>query len=170
MRLWKKHEEAFETGQIKSYRVGICVFDGSFLFFTRLSSSLSFRCTVSLRLGYFTWKPQGAERNDEWLCLSLTLSYFSCELEYNVFVCVCVSSVEQVPVDPYTIPLSQAEVLQEGSDVTLVAWGTQVGNSTYHWGDSQRVTWAVWSCHVSQAHFPWPQEERRQISSPLNDV
>ncbi|NP_001397112.1 2-oxoisovalerate dehydrogenase subunit beta, mitochondrial isoform 3 [Mus musculus] len=34
--------------------------------------------------------------------------------------------VEQVPVEPYKIPLSQAEVIQEGSDVTLVAWGTQV--------------------------------------------
>ncbi|XP_069866270.1 2-oxoisovalerate dehydrogenase subunit beta, mitochondrial isoform X2 [Dipodomys merriami] len=36
------------------------------------------------------------------------------------------AAVEQVPVEPYNIPLSQAEVLQEGSDVTLVAWGTQV--------------------------------------------
>nr|XP_021149180.1 2-oxoisovalerate dehydrogenase subunit beta, mitochondrial isoform X1 [Columba livia] len=36
------------------------------------------------------------------------------------------AAVEQVPVEPYTIPLSQAEVLQTGSDVTLVAWGTQV--------------------------------------------
>lgn len=44
----------------------------------------------------------------------------------------CFFSVEQVPEDPYTIPLSQAEVLQEGSDVTLVAWGTQVGNHTHH--------------------------------------
>ena len=35
--------------------------------------------------------------------------------------------VEQVPVEPFLIPLSEAEVLQEGSDVTLVAWGTQVG-------------------------------------------
>ncbi|XP_041107155.1 2-oxoisovalerate dehydrogenase subunit beta, mitochondrial-like isoform X2 [Polyodon spathula] len=35
------------------------------------------------------------------------------------------AAVEQVPVEPYHIPLSQAEVLQEGSDVTLVAWGTQ---------------------------------------------
>ncbi|MED6294784.1 hypothetical protein AMECASPLE_034322 [Ameca splendens] len=34
--------------------------------------------------------------------------------------------MEQVPVDSYTIPLSQAEILQEGSDVTLVAWGTQI--------------------------------------------
>lgn len=37
--------------------------------------------------------------------------------------------VEQVPVEPYKIPLSQAEVIQEGSDVTLVAWGTQVSNA-----------------------------------------
>ncbi|XP_035299718.1 2-oxoisovalerate dehydrogenase subunit beta, mitochondrial isoform X3 [Cricetulus griseus] len=36
------------------------------------------------------------------------------------------AAVEQVPVEPYKIPLSQAEVIQEGSDVTLVAWGTQV--------------------------------------------
>lgn len=39
------------------------------------------------------------------------------------FVCF---AVEQVPTEAYTIPLSQAEVIQEGSDVTLVAWGTQV--------------------------------------------
>ncbi|XP_041044796.1 2-oxoisovalerate dehydrogenase subunit beta, mitochondrial isoform X2 [Carcharodon carcharias] len=36
------------------------------------------------------------------------------------------AAVEQVPVEAYQIPLSQAEVLQEGNDVTLVAWGTQV--------------------------------------------
>ncbi|KAJ8290891.1 hypothetical protein GJAV_G00018890 [Gymnothorax javanicus] len=36
------------------------------------------------------------------------------------------AAVDQVPVEAYQIPLSEAEVLQEGSDVTLVAWGTQV--------------------------------------------
>ncbi|KAG5856895.1 hypothetical protein ANANG_G00012780 [Anguilla anguilla] len=36
------------------------------------------------------------------------------------------AAVDQVPVEPYQIPLSEAEILQEGSDVTLVAWGTQV--------------------------------------------
>lgn len=36
------------------------------------------------------------------------------------------AAAEQVPIEPYNIPLSQAEVIQEGSDVTLVAWGTQV--------------------------------------------
>uniref|UniRef100_G3SJN6 2-oxoisovalerate dehydrogenase subunit beta, mitochondrial n=1 Tax=Gorilla gorilla gorilla TaxID=9595 RepID=G3SJN6_GORGO len=36
------------------------------------------------------------------------------------------AAAEEVPIEPYNIPLSQAEVIQEGSDVTLVAWGTQV--------------------------------------------
>ncbi|XP_072036893.1 2-oxoisovalerate dehydrogenase subunit beta, mitochondrial-like isoform X1 [Amphiura filiformis] len=36
------------------------------------------------------------------------------------------AAVEQVPVKAYEIPLSKAEVVVEGSDLTLVAWGTQV--------------------------------------------
>ncbi|XP_061529821.1 2-oxoisovalerate dehydrogenase subunit beta, mitochondrial isoform X2 [Phycodurus eques] len=36
------------------------------------------------------------------------------------------AAVEQVPTEHYTITLSQAEVVEEGSDVTLIAWGTQV--------------------------------------------
>ncbi|KAI1292295.1 2-oxoisovalerate dehydrogenase subunit beta, mitochondrial [Halotydeus destructor] len=35
-------------------------------------------------------------------------------------------AVEQVPVKDYTVPLSQAQVLLEGHDVTIVGWGTQV--------------------------------------------
>lgn len=60
---------------------------------------------------------------------------------------VC-SAVEQVPVEAYTIPLSQADVLQEGSDVTLVAWGTQVGKPAHLWQpsplESRRVISYVW--------------------------
>ncbi|XP_009860514.2 2-oxoisovalerate dehydrogenase subunit beta, mitochondrial [Ciona intestinalis] len=33
---------------------------------------------------------------------------------------------EEVPVGDYTLPLSQAEVLREGSDVTLIGYGTQI--------------------------------------------
>lgn len=33
------------------------------------------------------------------------------------------SSVEQVPVDDYTLPLSSAEVVQPGADITLLSWG-----------------------------------------------
>jgi len=32
----------------------------------------------------------------------------------------------QVPEDDYTIPLGQAEVLRQGSDVTVVGWGGQL--------------------------------------------
>eukprot|EP00929_Paragymnodinium_shiwhaense_P008573 TRINITY_DN11252_c0_g1_i1.p1 TRINITY_DN11252_c0_g1~~TRINITY_DN11252_c0_g1_i1.p1 ORF type:complete len:378 (+),score=65.50 TRINITY_DN11252_c0_g1_i1:148-1134(+) len=35
-------------------------------------------------------------------------------------------AVEEVPVGDYEIPIGKAEVIQEGSDVTLIAWGTQV--------------------------------------------
>ncbi|RNA18190.1 2-oxoisovalerate dehydrogenase subunit mitochondrial [Brachionus plicatilis] len=35
-------------------------------------------------------------------------------------------AVENVPVKDFEIPLSKAEVLMEGNDVTIVAWGTQV--------------------------------------------
>ncbi|KAL5265516.1 hypothetical protein ACHWQZ_G006288 [Mnemiopsis leidyi] len=35
-------------------------------------------------------------------------------------------AAEEVPVTDYTIPLSQAEVLREGSDVTMIGWGTVV--------------------------------------------
>jgi len=36
------------------------------------------------------------------------------------------SSVEEVPDDDYEIPLGQAEILQHGTDVTIVGWGGQL--------------------------------------------
>ncbi|KFM67493.1 2-oxoisovalerate dehydrogenase subunit beta, mitochondrial, partial [Stegodyphus mimosarum] len=36
------------------------------------------------------------------------------------------TAVEQVPLKDYTLPLSQAEILIEGDDVTVIGWGTQV--------------------------------------------
>lgn len=35
-------------------------------------------------------------------------------------------AVENVPVKDYTIPLSKADVITEGTDLTIVSWGTQV--------------------------------------------
>ncbi|KAJ0021327.1 hypothetical protein Pint_31474 [Pistacia integerrima] len=35
-------------------------------------------------------------------------------------------SVEEVPEDDYMLPLSEAEVIREGSDITLVGWGAQL--------------------------------------------
>ncbi|KAL6046221.1 hypothetical protein STEG23_000386 [Scotinomys teguina] len=56
--------------------------------------------------------------------------FLAINLTVNELIRKCIlvmkKTVEQVPVEPYKIPLSQAEVIQEGSDVTLVAWGTQV--------------------------------------------
>ncbi|TPX71106.1 hypothetical protein SpCBS45565_g01263 [Spizellomyces sp. 'palustris'] len=36
------------------------------------------------------------------------------------------ASVEQVPVDDYTLPIGKAEVLKQGKDVTVVGWGSQI--------------------------------------------
>ncbi|KAI9346425.1 thiamine diphosphate-binding protein [Zopfochytrium polystomum] len=36
------------------------------------------------------------------------------------------AAVEQVPVDDFELPLGKAEVLKEGKDVTVVAWGSQL--------------------------------------------
>ncbi|XP_055950669.1 2-oxoisovalerate dehydrogenase subunit beta, mitochondrial-like [Argiope bruennichi] len=35
-------------------------------------------------------------------------------------------AVEQVPLKDYELPLSKAEILMEGDDVTVIGWGTQV--------------------------------------------
>ncbi|XP_045483335.1 2-oxoisovalerate dehydrogenase subunit beta, mitochondrial [Harmonia axyridis] len=36
------------------------------------------------------------------------------------------SASEQVPLDDYELPLGKADVLTEGTDITLIGWGTQV--------------------------------------------
>jgi len=45
------------------------------------------------------------------------------------------SAVEQVPVDDFELPLGQAETLLEGSDITLLTWGTPV----YHCEAAMRL-------------------------------
>ncbi|WVZ62056.1 hypothetical protein U9M48_011844 [Paspalum notatum var. saurae] len=36
-------------------------------------------------------------------------------------------AVEEVPEEDYMLPLSQAEVIRKGSDITLIGWGAQLG-------------------------------------------
>uniref|UniRef100_A0A0K0EJZ8 2-oxoisovalerate dehydrogenase subunit beta, mitochondrial n=1 Tax=Strongyloides stercoralis TaxID=6248 RepID=A0A0K0EJZ8_STRER len=36
------------------------------------------------------------------------------------------SAVDEVPIEDYTLPLGKAEIVKEGKDVTMVAWGTQL--------------------------------------------
>lgn len=45
------------------------------------------------------------------------------------------SAVEQVPIDDYALPLSRAEILIPGSDLTLLTWGTPV----YHCESALRL-------------------------------
>jgi hypothetical protein len=65
---------------------------------------------------------------------------FCCSVEPDTAVflkcccccCCCCSyrtSVEEVPVSEYTIPLGKAQLLREGSDITLIGWGAQVCDS-----------------------------------------
>ncbi|KAG2123489.1 transketolase, partial [Suillus clintonianus] len=44
-------------------------------------------------------------------------------------------TVEQVPIDDFTLPLSRAEILIPGSDLTLLTWGTLV----YHCESALRL-------------------------------
>ncbi|KAG2109541.1 hypothetical protein DEU56DRAFT_920296 [Suillus clintonianus] len=44
-------------------------------------------------------------------------------------------SLEQVPIDDFTLPLSRAEILIPGSDLTLLTWGTLV----YHCESALRL-------------------------------
>lgn len=77
---------------------------------------------------------------------------------------VCSSAVEQVPVEAYTIPLSQAEVLQEGSDVTLVAWGTQVGDRVHLWRRRAGQSFVMFgSCRA-------PRGRKKPDTFPLIDL
>ncbi|KAH6559830.1 hypothetical protein BASA62_000307 [Batrachochytrium salamandrivorans] len=36
------------------------------------------------------------------------------------------AAVEQVPVDDYVLPIGKAEILQEGTDITVIGWGSQI--------------------------------------------
>ncbi|CAH0553137.1 unnamed protein product [Brassicogethes aeneus] len=40
--------------------------------------------------------------------------------------CLYRAAVEEVPVGDYQLPLGRADILQEGTDVTLIGWGTQI--------------------------------------------
>lgn len=43
-----------------------------------------------------------------------------------LFIYYLCAVVEQVPVDEYTLPLGEAEILQRGDDLTVVTFGTSV--------------------------------------------
>uniref|UniRef100_A0A0R0KFL9 3-methyl-2-oxobutanoate dehydrogenase (2-methylpropanoyl-transferring) n=1 Tax=Glycine max TaxID=3847 RepID=A0A0R0KFL9_SOYBN len=48
-------------------------------------------------------------------------------------------AVEEVPEDDYMLPLSEAEVIRQGSDVTLVGWGAQLAIMEQACLDAEKV-------------------------------
>ncbi|KAH9740470.1 2-oxoisovalerate dehydrogenase subunit beta 1 [Citrus sinensis] len=49
-------------------------------------------------------------------------------------------SVEEVPEDDYMLPLSEAEVIREGSDITLVGWGAQLSIMEQACLDAEKIS------------------------------
>jgi len=68
------------------------------------------------------------------------------------------SAVEEVPTGAFTLPLGAAEVVREGTDVTLIGWGAQVG-VLLRAADAARAAAGV-SCEVIDLRtiLPWDAE------------
>ncbi|CAK8577647.1 unnamed protein product [Lathyrus sativus] len=52
-------------------------------------------------------------------------------------------AVEEVPEDDYMLPLSEAEVIRQGSDITLVGWGAQLSIMEQACIDAEKVSTAA---------------------------
>lgn len=67
-------------------------------------------------------------------------------------------AVEEVPVADYELPLSQADVMVPGSDITMVAWGTQV-QVIREVGEMAKEKLGV-NCEIIdlQTILPWDEE------------
>lgn len=65
------------------------------------------------------------------VCWQWLHGYFSFALPTDPVNCCCCryrTSVEEVPVQDYIVPLGQAEVIKQGNDITLIGWGAQVSS------------------------------------------
>lgn len=58
------------------------------------------------------------------MCVSFDADAMS--VPYCSYYCRYRTAVEDVPVGEYEIPLGQARIVRQGTDVTLVSWGQQV--------------------------------------------
>jgi 2-oxoisovalerate dehydrogenase E1 component beta subunit len=68
------------------------------------------------------------------------------------------AAVEQVPVGDYELPLRRAEVLREGSDVTVIGWGGQVRVLQSACDAAQREHGISCELIDLQTIVPWDQE------------
>ncbi|OVA11544.1 Transketolase-like [Macleaya cordata] len=66
-------------------------------------------------------------------------------------------AVEEVPEDDYMLPLSQAEVIRQGSDITLVGWGAQLAIMEQACADAEKEGI---SCELIDLRtlIPWDKE------------
>ncbi|KAI5015019.1 hypothetical protein ZWY2020_056409, partial [Hordeum vulgare] len=65
-------------------------------------------------------------------------------------------SVEEVPEGDYMLPLSQAEVIRKGSDITLVGWGAQLAVLEQACEDASKVRMGIPMSKLSEQHaVPW---------------
>jgi 2-oxoisovalerate dehydrogenase E1 component beta subunit len=75
------------------------------------------------------------------------------------------AAVEHVPAEPYTLPLSKAEVLKEGKDVTIISYGTPL----YTCQNALAVAERDFKCSVElidlRTVYPW---DRPAIISSVN--
>ena len=72
--------------------------------------------------------------------------------------------MQEVPTGEFTLPLGSAEVVQEGSDITCVAWGAQVGvmEAAVARADAEGV-----SCEVIDLATVMPWDKHTIVQSVL---
>ena len=81
--------------------------------------------------------------------------------------CVRVVVVRQVPIDDYELPLSCAEVVQQGSDITLVGYGAQV-LPWLHYSELQCMYPAcLHACMCSRRLASWFVGRRQLVSKVI---
>lgn len=68
------------------------------------------------------------------------------------------AAVEDVPVGDYEVPLGQAKIVQEGSDITLVGWGNQVNVLKKVAADAQKLGISAEIIDL-RTLLPWDQDK-----------
>lgn len=68
------------------------------------------------------------------------------------------SAVDMVPEEDYMIPLHEADVIQEGSDITVVGWGAQIGVLKKACARAQRQDGISCELIDLQTINPWDRE------------
>jgi hypothetical protein len=94
-----------------------CVASFSLVSFLVLTTSSHTQLRFATRIPSYVARPRPFPPSNPDLFLLIHLQLF---LEPKILYR---SAVEQVPIDDYELPLSSAEVLKEGSDLTIISWG-----------------------------------------------